>query len=509
MLTPILLTLGWPPLPSGFLLLIGFVPLLMLEQRSSGYFLLKTYLSLLLWNTGTTWWVWNASPEGCIAMLLANSLLMSLTFVVYRRIKKYYGIMVGQIAWVISWLAFEYLHLNWEITFPWLNLGNGMATLPMLVQWYEYTGVLGGTLWILTVNVLLYNWIRTRSIRLQLVCTGSTLVPVLLSLVIWVFRADSSHKDLHKAVVVQPNIDPYQKFDRMDPVSEVAYFKTQSEPHLDSTVEFLLFPETAITENCEEEYINQTSSFTILKQWLQKYPGLTLITGTNTYRFFDAEHKTTSSRKHYSGKYYDVFNSSVSVNAGGVQDIYRKSKLVPGVEKMPYTRFLGFLEHYAIDLGGIQGSLGADSFARVFLSRQQTGAAPLICYESVYGAHTSDFVDKNAHVLFVLSNDGWWGNTPGYRQHKYYAALRAIEMRRDVIRCTNTGTSCYIDSRGSISGETRWWQTEVKTYTFHKHEERTFYSKYGDYTGIAASWLFGLVLVMFAGAKAIPSKFFS
>lgn len=81
LLSPLILTAGWPPFFTGFLLLFGFVPLLLMEKETQKWFGLKVYFSLLLWNIGTTWWVWFASPEGCIAMLLANSGLMLLPFV--------------------------------------------------------------------------------------------------------------------------------------------------------------------------------------------------------------------------------------------------------------------------------------------------------------------------------------------------------------------------------------------------------------------------------------------
>lgn len=142
------MSLGWPPLPTGILLFFGLLPLFVLENEAKKWVVLKIYASLLLWNIGTTWWVWNASPEGCIAMLLANSGLMLLPFIFYRRVKRFFGLVSGLAAWIITWLSMEYLHLNWEIAYPWLNLGNGMACLPWAIQWYEFTGSLGGSLWI-------------------------------------------------------------------------------------------------------------------------------------------------------------------------------------------------------------------------------------------------------------------------------------------------------------------------------------------------------------------------
>ncbi len=508
-LSPLILTIGWPPLITGFLLLIGFVPLLLLEEEAKNWVGLKIYFSLLLWNIGTTWWVWNASPEGCIAMLLANSGLMLLPFIFYRKVKKHFGLETGLVAWVISWVSMEYLHLNWEIAYPWLNLGNGLADIPQVIQWYEYTGTLGGTLWILVVNALAFKLLLNKTHRNRWMTVSVVLVPIIISYLFLLKNFDTPENRKYNVVVVQPNIDPYHKFETNDHEAEVNYFIKMAETKLDSTTEFLLFPETGLTENCEEAYINQSLTYTVLKGWLKKYPNLTLISGSNTYRFYDSTNKTITARKHYSGKYYDIYNSSIVMNQSGVIDIYRKSKLVPGVEKMPYTKVFSFLENYAIDMGGISGSLGEDSIARVFYSKNKIGAAPLICYESIFGEHASTFVKNGANIILVLTNDGWWGNTPGYRHHKLYAGLRAIENRREVVRCTNTGISCIIDKKGNIKGETPWWKPITMTYTIHPSTQLTFYTRYGDYLGKIAAWLFSFVLIMSIAGKSISRKIFS
>ena len=508
LLAPIILTLGWPPLITGLLLFVGFVPLLLLEKEATKWVGIKLYFSLLLWNIGTTWWVWNASPEGCIAMLLANTYLMYLTFVVYRKVKKHFGLETGLFAWVVSWLAFEYLHLNWEIAYPWLNLGNGMATMPYLIQWYEYTGALGGSLWILIVNCLVFRSLNQFNKRKTMGIAAVVVLPMLISgLILWLQPLAPKGKP-YSVVVVQPNIDPYLEYEMQDPMAEVTHLTKMAETKVDSLTEFLLFPETSITENCDEENIASNFSYNILTAWLKKYPRLTLVAGCNTYRFYDSTNKTSTSRKHNSGKYYDIFNSSIIITKEGVKDIYRKSKLVPGVEKMPYTGLFSFLENYAIDLGGISGSLGMDTMPRIFTSMNKVSAAPLICYESIFGEYASEFVQKGANVIFVLTNDGWWGGTPGYKHHKLYARLRAIENRREVVRCTNTGTSCVIDKKGNITGESEWWKPVTMKYTIHNETDVTFYTRFGDYIGKMAAWLFAIVFIMSIAGKHIRRKIF-
>ncbi len=509
LLSPLLLSLGWPPLSSGFLLFLGFVPLLILENETKKWYGLKIYVSLLLWNIGTTWWVWNASPEGCIAMLLANSALMQLPFIIYRKVKYYFGLTTALTAWIISWISMEYLHLNWEIAYPWLNLGNGLAALPQSIQWYEYTGTLGGTLWILLVNALIFSLFINQTQSKRWLSISAILIPFMLSYSIAKYGKLNSDTNGAEIVVVQPNVDPYLKFDSQNPNAEVRNFIKLAETKVNQNTEFVLFPETGFTETCEEAYINQTQTCILLANWLKKYPKLTLVSGSNTFRFFDSSHRSSTARRHYSGQYYDIYNSAILMNQDGVKDIYRKSKLVPGVEKMPYPSLFSFLEYFTIDLGGISGSLGSDSMPRVFYSKKNIGTAPLICYESIFGEYVSQFVKKGSNIILVLTNDGWWGNTPGHKHHLLYARLRAIENRRDVIRCTNTGVSCLIDKQGNIYGESAWWQAATLTYTAYPSNELTFYTRHGDYIGLGAAWLFSLVLILTFGGKRIERKIFS
>ncbi|MFZ8281203.1 nitrilase-related carbon-nitrogen hydrolase, partial [Staphylococcus aureus] len=77
-------------------------------------------------------------------------------------------------------------------------------------------------------------------------------------------------------------------------------------------------------------------------------------------------------------------------------------------------------------------------------------AAPIICYESIYGEYIRTYVQKKATLLSIITNDGWWGNTPGYQQHLAYAKLRAIENNRWVVRSANTGVSAIINNKGNL-----------------------------------------------------------
>ena len=153
---------GWPEVGFAPLLFFALVPLLLIdadlihrESRHSGIkFFGYSFLSMLIWNTATTWWIYNSTAEGGIFALLFNTTLMSLVLFFFHRIRKVFGPVPGYTSFVFFWIAFEYLHLRWDFSWPWLNLGNGFASEVTWIQWYEYTGTLGGTLWMLTRSQL-------------------------------------------------------------------------------------------------------------------------------------------------------------------------------------------------------------------------------------------------------------------------------------------------------------------------------------------------------------------
>src|SRR5207253_1586153 len=150
-------------------------------------------------------------------------------------------------------------------------------------------------------------------------------------------------------------------------------------------------------------------------------------------------------------------------------------------EKMPYPRIFGFLEKYAISLGGSSGSLGVENDRTVFQAQDKTIIATAICYESVYGGFLSRDMQQGAQLLFIITNDGWWANTPGYRQHMQYARLRAIEFRKSVARSANTGISCFINQRGDVLKKTEWWKPDAISEVLLKNKIKTFYARHGDY----------------------------
>jgi apolipoprotein N-acyltransferase len=490
LLSGALLSISWFFGLTGFIF-IAFVPLLILEnyfstldtRRKKLKLIGLSYLAFLTWNLGVTWWIQYASFGGAIIAWFANSLLMTIVFVTFsnmkNRINKPWGI------WLLVpvWIAWEFLHHYWQLTWPWLTLGNIFAYKIHWIQWYEYTGVSGGSLWVLCVNILLFQILNAKTFSFKKVYKPLLVsaIPIALSyIILYTYKNTSTLKE-QNILVVQPNIDPYnQKFDE-DFSVQFNDMLEQIKIKLNPGTDYLVLPETFMVNNLNEEYLDQAVDVHLfMDSLIKKFPELTIITGACTYTLYPTEESAEpTARRQSDGSYVDFYNTGLQITRSGVVK-YHKSKLVPGSEIMPYGSLLKPLESFALDLGGTTGSLGVQKDRVVFEGVKGIKIAPVICYESIYGDYCTEYIRKGANFIFIITNDGWWENTPGYKQHLSYARLRAIETRRSIARSANTGVSCFIDETGAISQPTGYWEKAVIEAKIKPNDTLTFFARFGD-----------------------------
>jgi apolipoprotein N-acyltransferase len=423
-------------------------------------------------------------------------------------VKRFGGKALGYLSLICFWLTYEYLHLNWDAPWPWLNLGNGFASRTDWIQWYEYTGAEGGTLWVLLVNIFLFEALsRYFAARKTGEKTGfpiwmglffaGLIFPIGLSYMIKPEKP--ALNSVENIVAVQPNIDPYNvKFDESTFAKQVNTLISLSEKAIDSNTVLVTWPETAIAEDIDESHILYYTTIQTVLNFLDRHRKVKLITGSSSVTVYGSNKGSPTARMFIDKSgYYDIFNTALLLDWQGHAQYYHKSKLVPGVEKMPYPAVLGFLEKLAINMGGATGSLGSQDSPAVFRINEKLVAAPVICYESIFGEYVSEYILKGANVITIITNDGWWKDTPGYKQHVEYAALRAIENRCFVSRSANTGTSCFILPDGTIIDRTGWWQPAVIKSQFCINSSRTFYTEHGDFVCRLAMYP-GFLFVLFA-----------
>jgi apolipoprotein N-acyltransferase len=248
---------------------------------------------------------------------------------------------------------------------------------------------------------------------------------------------------------------------------------------------WLITPETTVDDPINEENPGDNIYILSLKDFAMEHPGTSIISGLVSFRLYPGlkEAPTASARRiDTSGYYYDHFNSAFRIDTGEMIGIYHKSKLVTGIETQ-FSAGLGKLADKILpDLGGTKWGYGVQKERFCFehpVTKQIV--APIICYESVFGNYVADYVRKGAEALFIITNDGWWKNTNGYKQHLSYASIRAIETRRPVARAANTGVSCIIDIRGLRIQETEWWTSTTLKGEISSETAQTPYVLHGDY----------------------------
>ncbi len=517
-LSGVLLTPAWYSWGSGIILLIALVPLLFVEEvlnKVHGKNAKKLsfwipFLGFAVFNILTTWWIKNASAAGSIVAVLLNSTLMSTVFYLFSLTRRRLGDGFGYFSLIFYWIAYEYLYLHGEISWTWLNLGNGFANDIRLIQWYEYTGVLGGTLWVLLMNIfwfkVLNDWINNKSIReartdlIVFLCV--LIIPVGFSLIRFYSYEEKSNP--YSIVVLQPNIDPYEKFNDIPADEQMGILLDMAAGVTDNKTDYIVAPETFINNNLWLDDMELNPSIRSIRKFLEQYPRVKVVIGATTYKFYsDSLEKSETSRPFREG-FYDSFNTALQIDSTKNIQYYHKSQLVVGVEKMPYTQHLKFLERIMLNLGGTFRSHGIQAERSCLYSPQDSlSIATPICYESIFGEFVSDYIVPGKEgFLFVITNDGWWGDTPGYVQHNSFSGIRAIETRRSVARSANTGISSFFNQRGEILQKIGWWKRSSIKASLNANDKMTFYSLHGDYIG-RVSVFFGLMFLLYTLVKII------
>ena len=503
LLTGGLLTAAWPTWGTASVVFIGLVPLLLVEDRvaqgEKGRVFGLSFLAFLVWNVATTWWVWNATPAATLAWIL-NSLFMATVFFVFHLTKKRVcNNPWGNFFLIPYWMAFEYLTYLWAAKWPWLNLGHVFSSKVSWIQWFEYTGVAGGTLWILLVNILIANIIqffKLRKAKPIFVNIGLEalilLVPIIVSTRVYKHYEDQGEDT--EVIVVQQNCDPWnEQFDSHFYDQVIQNNINLSLPLVTPETRFIVSSESAIQEGIWLHETHKAKALNTLHDYVAQFPKLAFVIGGTTYEWVPKGMEDDfPARKLGNGeRYYYCHNSALLIGSDDLQH-RNKSQLTPAVEAIP--EWMGFLRNFSLTMGIARGTLKGDPEAKVMTyGDHKIGAA--ICYESAFGEYVGSFCAKGADLLFVITNDGWWGDTPGYKQHFEFSKLRAIENRRCIARSANTGRSGFFNQRGDVLQQTKYWEPDAIKQTLKANTKVTFYAKNGDYLSRIAVYVTFVLLI--------------
>ena len=510
----LLLWLAWPPMHyTTFFLFFALAPMLVameniikstLAKKGKQLFVI-TFLGFFVWNTLCIYWVYNSlkiiGPITAIPISLIpyslGPLLMATACWLYYRFRLTVGRAWGLVGLVCFWISYEYLHQSWDLAFPWMTLGNGFAVSHTWVQWYEYTGVYGGTIWIWVTNILIFliyqglSEAQTKPMRLKLITALVVLLIAPLSFSLYRYYSYEEQFDPANIVVVQPDIDPYAKEGAIPASVQLTKLTHLSDSLAQPNTEFFIWPETALgaDDPINEDKIRSNTYFTQVQQFLSKYKNGNVLTGAETYRIYEKDATETANQIPGTNEFADNYNAAVNIENSAEVQFYHKSKLVPGAESLPFEHTLSFMKPVFAHLGGAVGTYAGQVKPSVLYSQSGIGVTPVICYESIWGEWVAQSVKQGSQFIAIVTNDGWWENTSGKDQHLDYAKLRAIETRRWVCRSANTGISAFINSKGDIVKQTKWWVPTAIKQDINLNQELTFYVKEGDYIPKSCSFL--------------------
>ncbi len=501
--------------------LVAWLPWLYMLRgmsRAGGYggHFARLLLPMYLWNALTVWWISGATVAGMVGAILAMGTMMAgvLTIVLWGwRVK---GQTFALILLGFIWVWYDYFFHNSEIAWSWLSMGNAWAAMPSQVQWYEYTGILGGSAWVMVSNALLFDAVSRagdRPRRQTLILGGLLLllwvVPPVVSRVVASAAEGLPEEEPVEVVIIQPNIDPWkEKFTGLSPMEQVEMMVRMADSLVTPRTQLVICPETAIARAFWEDEVADNRYVAKVRSLVVRHPGLVCVIGGTMMRAYPPGEERSATARPMDGMEgwdYDAYNVALRIDSSPRVDYYIKSKLVVGVEMIPYPEYMKWLNKVSIDLGGMAGSLGTQEERAVFGLPSGQRFAPIICYESVFGEYCNDFISAGADFLTVITNDAWWGDTPGFREHFSFSQLRCIEQRRWMARCGNTGISAIINPLGEVVESTEWWRRCGLRGVVYPLQGETFYVRHGDFIGRIAAWM-TLLLLVYLGVQSVVRR---
>ncbi len=475
----ILVVLSFPLFDYYPLAWVAFVPLLLsLWGKDSKKAFVAGYVFGLVYFVGTLYWIYYSinhyggfSFPASLSLVVLLCLYLSLypaifSFLFIKMIRKTElpALLIAPVLWVVLEFARSYALTG----FPWSSIGYSQYRFLHMIQVADITGIYGISFLVLAVNGALADLflLRKRTGEMPLFPISYTVVglSVLLLAVIaslgyghWRLNQERSGK-LINVSLVQGDIEQDKKWEPAYQNEVLETYFSLSRKAAGPSVQMIVWPETALPFIFDFDKAN-TERLIRFEQEL----GSDLLFGTILVKD-QSRSKTLLS------------NSAVLLDREG-KNIYEYDKihLVPFGEYVPLRSVLFFVDKLVTGIGDyVPGRqyIRADTEFGSF--------ATLICYEIIFPGLVRKFYTTGGDFIVNITNDAWFGRTSAPYQHFSMAVFRAIENRKPVVRCANTGISGFIDSNGKILSETPLFKRLVLPGTVKTDETLSFYTKYGD-----------------------------
>lgn len=481
-----------------YLNFFAFIPLLLAAEkilpskRPLIIFSVQLFITLSVFYLWVGRWILQTANMGFLL-----GLLIIVPFVVlvspYILLKKR-GNKCAFVYFVAAWIAAEMIQSYFQLGSPFFNLGHSIGKIPQLIQWYEYTGAAGGTLWVLAVNLSLYSLGKTvlnkekRWKQNGIVLLGILMIPVVISVLI--YRNYEERGIPNEVLVVHPSTDNRDIKYRINIYELLDIYLEIFLPHLTENTEYVVLPETAITNAGWIADYNRNLVFQHFREKTKDFPDVKLITGAITYESIPNVDKIKNHKKlpgiRYSEKYktwYYTYNAALQIGHKQATQIRVKEGLVPYQEYIPYPLITPRLSPVGIDF---QFS-PREPNPKIFTADNNRKTAVLICYELVFGYKFAGAARKGAEAFFVMLNEGWYTQAQQVpAQFLQLSVVRAIENRRSIAHSSNMGISAIISQRGEVLARTQSKKGDLLISRINMNPSSTLASAMGNLPGLTA-----------------------
>jgi len=499
LISGVALGISFPPFPLGVVACFALIPLLLIFEFTNGYArpLRFTYVTFFILQLVSVYWMGGfvhgqhaMQMLGGALLIFAHPFFFFVPVLGYLLIRRTFGIIYALIALPFIWVGFEYIHSLGDLAFPWHTLGNTQSYDIVRAQFITFTGVYGLSFWIVTINAIAFYLVMNIASKRWAVTSKPAMVSVVVIVIIHfipfiygsvVLPSETEYTDSVRVGVVQPDTDPFEKWD-LDRRKITEQLLDQSEMLIPDAPDLIVWPENAIPYYM---MLPQNRPFRNMVDEFVDRNRVPVLTGLPYARLFTEDTTPPVSAKTISesGDRYLTYNGAVMLEPDTDEyDFYGKIVLVPFVERIPFGDLFEFAVKIRRSIGVGGWDVGPDTTVFSFQDNQGQNRkfGTVICYESVYPGFVRHFTDRGADFLVVITNDSWWGRTPGPRQHLQMSVFRAIENRRAIARSANGGISAFLDPYGRIMYETDLFTTTQVTYDIPVSDQMTFYARNGD-----------------------------
>ncbi len=466
----ILLGLSFPPFPFPYFAWFAFVPLLLGWNGTSDgrRAFLDAYLALLMTFAVAFQWPlfheMTATALLSLPPLLVIPMWMAAPFGIAHMVCRRFGLPLALCVWVALMILAEYGLRAGPLAFPWTLVGYSQAPVSSIRGLAALGGVQFLSLVVLMVNAALVFGLRRSAGAASILAGPAILIAALIGSSAASPEAIDVPHPRTRVAGIQPSLSPRVWAD-LDDSSRVPLLLRLSEvaSAADSTIDLIIWPETSIPPRpATRTYLNRIQS-------LVDSTRIPILAGAIITESADSTYR----------------NAAVLSAPRRPVSVYHKIRLVPFAEQVPFARTIPFLRHLAIPAGGVAGYEPGEN--RTIFEIPDLRFGVLICFETLFGGASRTYAREGADALVTITQDGWWGDSFGYRQHLEFNRLRAVETGLPMVQVAATGISALIHPDGRIEKTAGWMEKSIWSVDMPPPSTRTPYVRWGDWVSVLAA----------------------